>query len=79
MLYLLQKDYSAGWAGSLVELINSEILIDRKNQSGRSLRLNKVFASFIAENFDKFYPQLERLLVRSESNVEVWGDLFTSL
>jgi hypothetical protein len=53
-------------------MINNEVLVDKKNQNFNSLKLNKFFGPFVITNFEKFYPQLERLLIRSETNIEIW-------
>ena len=33
----------------------------------------------IVRHIDKIIPQLERLLVRSESNIEIWQDVFVNV
>lgn len=65
IIFLSKKKYSEGWANSLVELINSQILVDKKNQPAKALKLNEFFGEFIVSKFDLLLPQLERLLVRS--------------
>lgn len=65
IIFLSKKKYSDGWANSLVELINSQILVDKKNQPLKTLKLNEFFGEFIVSKFDCLLPQLERLLVRS--------------
>ena len=75
----LQGKYDPKWGKGLVEIINSEVLVDKKNQSGKSLKLNPYFGEFVGVHFENFQPQLERLLVRSESNIEVWVDFFECL
>ena len=41
--------------------------------------MNKFFGPFVVKNIDKLVPQLERLLVRSEANIEVWEDFFVTI
>jgi hypothetical protein len=54
-------------------------LVDKKNKQARFLKANRYYSSFIIKHFDKLLPQLERLLVRSESNIEVWEEFISSV
>ncbi len=55
------------------------MIVDKKSQSPKSLKLNEYFSSFIARHIEKIIPQLDRLLVRSESNIEIWTETFANL
>lgn len=57
-----------------MELINNEVLVDKKNQQPHFLKVNKYFAPFIVKNIERLLPQMERLLVRSESNFDIWEE-----
>ena len=54
-------------------------MVDKKNVKFETLHLNKFFTQFVVRNFKQILPELERLLVRSSSNLEVWVDFFKSL
>lgn len=43
------------------------------------MKLNPFFNSFIVRHIEKIIPQLERLLVRSESNIEIWQDVLANI
>ena len=75
----LQGTYEGNWANGLIDVINSSVLVDKKNQVFKSLKINPYFAEFVVANIEKLQPQLERLLVRSESNIEIWADFFENL
>lgn len=59
------------FTNGLVELINTQVLVDKKNQNPKALKINPLIAPFIEAEFGKFVPSLERLMVRSENNIEV--------
>lgn len=61
----LQGQWDEEWGAQLVELINNEVLIDKKNQNPNSIKITPLFAGFIAKKFKLMVPQLERLMVRS--------------
>ena len=75
----LQRPYDGKWANGLIDVINSSVLVDKKNQVFKSLKMNPYFSEFVVVNIEKLQPQLERLLVRSESNIEVWAEFFENL
>lgn len=79
LIYLSKGKVDEQWGASLVEKINNEVLVDRKNQQARALKVNQYFSAFLVAHFEQLFPQLERLLVRSETNLEVWEDFFTSV
>lgn len=79
VIYLKHGKADEEWTSNLLEKISNEVLVDKKNQQAKALKVNQYFSSFIVTNFDKLVPNLERLLVRSESNIEVWEDFFTSV
>lgn len=54
-------------------------MVDKKSQQAKFLKVNKYFSAFLVKNFEKLMPQLERLLIRSESNIEVWEEFFSSV
>ena len=56
----------------LVELISTQVLIDKKNQGGKGfLKISPHYANFVQKNFSRLIPFIERLMVRSENNIEV--------
>lgn len=63
----------------MVEKINNEVLVDKKNQQAKALKVNSYFVPFLVAHFEQLFPQLERLLIRSESNLEVWEDFFSTV
>ena len=69
IIYLSQGNFAEIWSNNLIERINSEVLVDKKSQQPKFLKVNKYFSVFLVKNFEKLMPQLERLLVRSESNI----------
>ena len=62
-----------------MEKINNEVLIERKSQSSKNLKVNCFFGPFVVRHIDRLIPQLHRLLVRSEANIEVWDDFFAAI
>jgi hypothetical protein len=40
----------------------------------KNLRVNQFYSEFVVRHIERFVPQLERLLVRSEANIEVWEE-----
>jgi hypothetical protein len=46
-VYLSSKKYGKEWADALIEKINSEVLVDKKSQPLKSLKLNRFFSTFI--------------------------------
>ena len=65
IILYLQGKYDEKWALGLVDLINTTVLIDKKSQVFKCLKMNPYFGEFIVTYFEKIQPQLDRLLVRS--------------
>jgi hypothetical protein len=64
-IFLHRQVWPEEWADRLIERISCDVLVDRKNQSSRALKVNPFFAPFLVQHFARLVPQLERLLVRS--------------
>lgn len=79
LIYILKENYSEEFAGRVAQIFNNEVLIDKKLQEVKFLKVNEFFSSFVVKHFNLLIPQLERLLVRSDSNIEVWGQFFAKV
>jgi hypothetical protein len=55
------------------------VLVEKKSQQVNNFKINEFFSPFIVKNIDKLFPQLERLLVRSESNIEIWEEFILTV
>jgi hypothetical protein len=53
--------------------------VDKKNRQLNALKVNQYFSSFLVKNFEQLIPQLERLLIRSESNIDIWEEFFNAV
>lgn len=60
----------------LLGRLQGEFFADRKTREFRSIRPNSILGRFVCEHFKVFLPLLERLLMRSESNLETWKETF---
>lgn len=76
-VFLHKNANTEEFANRVIELINTEVLVEKKSQNIKGFKINQFFSEFIVRHIEKFVPQLERLLVRSESNVEVWEEFVT--
>lgn len=59
----------ANLVDALIARLQAEFFADRKTREYNSIRPNSVLAAFVSEHFKVFLPLLERLLLRSESNL----------
>lgn len=72
IIYLQCGIYDEEFFAKLLEKVINESIVDKKSQSFKNLKLNPYFSTFLVRYIEKIIPQLERLLVRSESNIEIW-------
>ena len=79
LMLFLQSQENEEVTKRIVEIINTQILIDKKDAKSNSLCLNKFFGSFVCKNYGLIFPQLERLIVRSSGNIDVWLEFFRSI
>ena len=71
--------HSEEWAAVLADKINNETLVDKKQRQQVHLRAGCWLGPWIAEHLGLIKPQLERLLVRSENNIDIWEEFFSGL
>lgn len=64
-IFLSKNNYSEAFAAKVVDLINNEVLVEKKSQQAKFFKINEFFSPFIVCHIDKLIPQLERLLVRN--------------
>lgn len=70
LLYMASgKKLTEALEESLLVRLQEEVFIDRKAREPRHMRLNPLLGKFVASHFKVFMPLLERLVVRSESNL----------
>lgn len=79
IISLQSEERDEEWEHRLVEQLVSEVLVDKKNQSDNPFKLNSFFGKLLVRHFPRIYPQLERLMIRSESNIEVWQEILATV
>ena len=56
----------------ILEKLQREVLVDKKNKSDSAIPLNRLFSRVVVPHSKEVHDVLKRLLMRSSSNITLW-------